>query len=126
MSRKTKITISVKERNNDLIQIADDYANMVSRSRSDFMLELVRQYHHNQTTKNHPLTNDFLAKNFSPFWVIDLEDFVYCSRDMRGVADMQLNRVIDFLQENHDPDNKYTLDTVASMLKEAMRPEDTP
>lgn len=49
MSKTTKITLSVKEKNNDLIQIADDYADRVSRSRSDFMLELVRQYHYNQT-----------------------------------------------------------------------------
>ncbi len=74
-------------------------------------------------TNQHPLTDEMIEEiaHFEP----DLTDplRLNTTNDIRASADWQLKRVIEFLQRNHEPDNKYTLDTVALVLKGAMRPQ---
>ena len=55
---------------------------------------------HHHDHQDHPLTDKFLAENYSPFFVIDIEEFVYCSRDMRALADWQLEQVSKWLDDN--------------------------
>jgi len=45
MSNTAKITLSVKKKNEDLLEIADAYADNYKISRSDFLFKLVRQHH---------------------------------------------------------------------------------
>jgi hypothetical protein len=80
---------------------------------------------HHHDHHDHPLTDKFLAENYSPFFVIDIEEFVYCSRDMRAVSDWQLEQAIEWLKD-------YTKTVeflkhphyVVTELKKAMRPQE--
>lgn len=76
---------------------------------------------HHHDHQDHPLTDKFLAENYSPFFVIDIEEFVYCSRDMRAVYDKggedMLEQVLKFMEENGFGIRKILL------LKDAMRPQ---
>jgi len=49
MSNTSKISLSVKKQNEDLLEIADAYADRNRMSRSDFLFKLVRQYHYINT-----------------------------------------------------------------------------
>lgn len=44
MSKTSKISLSVKETNKELLDLCDVYANRNKLSRSDFLFKLVRQY----------------------------------------------------------------------------------
>ena len=48
MSNTTKISLSVKKKNEELLDIADAYADINKLSRSDFLFKLVRQYDYQQ------------------------------------------------------------------------------
>lgn len=48
MSKTKKISLSVKKKNEDCIDILDAYANRCRVSRSDFVFRLVNQYHYQQ------------------------------------------------------------------------------
>jgi len=54
MSKTKKISLSVKKKNEDFIDLLDAYADMFSLSRSDFVFRLVNQYHyqHQKELKN--------------------------------------------------------------------------
>ncbi len=71
-------------------------------------------------TEQHPLTDDTIHT----MWGKGDPSQKFEYRLARSAADWQLEQVIDFLEKNIDPDNKCTLDTVALMLKGAMRPQE--
>jgi len=48
MSKTQKISLSVKKQHQDLLDLADAYADRNMMSRSDFMFKLVRQYDYQQ------------------------------------------------------------------------------
>jgi hypothetical protein len=48
MSKTKKISLSVKKKNEDCIDLMDAYADKCRISRSDFVCRLVNQYHYQQ------------------------------------------------------------------------------
>lgn len=48
MSKTKKISLSVKKKNEDCIDLLDAYADKCRLSRSDFVFRLVNQYHYQQ------------------------------------------------------------------------------
>lgn len=54
MSKTKKISLSVKKKNEDYIDLLDTYADKFALSRSDFVFKLVSQYHcqHKQDLEN--------------------------------------------------------------------------
>ncbi|MGA1590378.1 MAG: hypothetical protein ACO36B_06205 [Methylophilaceae bacterium] len=48
MSKTKKISLSVKKKNEDCIDLMDAYADRCRISRSDFVFRLVNQYHYQQ------------------------------------------------------------------------------
>ena len=65
---------------------------------------------------NQPLTDTFLAKNFGSFYVVDIEEFVYRSVDMRRLADWQLDQVIEQWEEVNDS-NKTDIQVIREFDK---------
>lgn len=51
MSKTPKISLSVKERNEHLLDLADAYADRDRKSRSDFFFSLVELYHSEERRK---------------------------------------------------------------------------
>ena len=71
----------------------------------------------------HPLTDEKALSLFSWERLMDTSQPITIEDAMRTAADWQLEQVIDFLQNNYDPDNRCTLDNAALMVKGAMRPQ---
>jgi hypothetical protein len=51
MSKTSKISLSVKETNKELLDLCDAYADRNKLSRSDFLFKLVRQYDYSNRGK---------------------------------------------------------------------------
>ena len=48
MSKTKKISLSVKKKNEDVMDILDAYADKMCLSRSDFVFRLINLYHYQQ------------------------------------------------------------------------------